>query len=199
VTCNALRRFFSTTAMVAFLVSPASAQSGAVEGIGSASCADLITARDSDDSAAYHALGLWLSGYMTARNVHSDDTFDLTPWQPMEAALAQIGQFCTQNTEAQFLAATEAYIAFLAPDRLTQASPLIQARNGEQAVFIYGAVLETVKDRLMILGLLEAGAPEGFDAATGQALLRYQQRNALTQTGLPDLPTLALLLRKTPG
>ena len=173
---------------------PASAQSAAVESLGARPCADLTKAQEAD-TTLYAACGVWIGGYLTAANAYEDDTFDLTPWQTIELATAQIAAACGRQPDATIAAATASYVQYLKAARLAEPSPLIQLRAGDRAMFIYRTVLEDIRARLQAGGSV-ISEPEGeFGPTFGAALLRYQRENDLPETGLPDTPTLLKLMR----
>lgn len=172
----------------------ASAQTAAVESLGARQCAELIEARETDETL-YGAFGVWIGGYLSAANAYEPDTFDLTPWQPIELATAQIAAACKQNETATVAAATASYVKYLRDDRLTEESGLIRLRGGDRAMFIYRAVLDDVRARLEARGATITDPAGEFGNSFGQALTQYQRENNLAPTGLPDMRTLAKLLR----
>lgn len=170
------------------------AQSAAVESLGVRSCADLIKAQ-ADDETLYAAFGVWIGGYLTAANAYEADTFDLTPWQPVELATAQIAVACKQQEDATVAAATASYVKYLKDQRLTESSNLIRLRAGDKAMFLYKSVLADVRARLEAQGASIA-SPEGqFGASFGRAIQSYQRENGLPETGLPDVQTMLSLYR----
>ncbi len=189
-------RLFSCLAALVLTVAPTltSAQSAAVESLGARRCADLIEAQKTDDTL-YAAFGVWIGGYLTAANAYEDDTFDLTPWQPVELATAQIAVACRQQEDATIAAATASYVKYLKAARLSEPSPLIQLRGDGKAMFIYRAVLEDIRARLQARGSVIA-EPEGeFGQTFGAAVQKFQRENDLPETGLPDTSTLLKLFR----
>ncbi|MEO0379379.1 MAG: peptidoglycan-binding domain-containing protein [Pseudomonadota bacterium] len=170
------------------------AQSAAVESLGTRPCSALIAAQ-TEDETLYGAFGVWIGGYLTAANAYEDSTFDLTPWQPVELATAQIAVACKQQEDATIAAVTASYVKFLKDQRLTEKSELLRLRAGDQAMFIYVSVLADIRARLEAQGLTITD-PEGeFGASFGRVLQRYQRENNLAETGLPDTRTLILLYR----
>lgn len=170
---------------------------GALDGMGLRSCSDLVTAKDAGNDQ-YAAFAVWLSGFISAANAFQPDTFDFTPWQPIEVSIAQIAKYCAQNPETRFAQATVAYLTFLRADRLQEPSELVSLRNGETAVFVYQEVLDRIRVLLQAETLLDADKGATFDPAFGSAMLLYQQRNGLVPTGLPDTPTLLKMFQARP-
>lgn len=193
-------RLFSWLGAVAFVLTPVavSAQSGfqpaAVESLGMRRCSELITAQ-TEDETLYAAFGVWIGGYLTAANAYEDDTFDLTPWQPVELATAQIAAACKQQGDATIAAATASYVKFLKDQRLTEKSELLRLRSGNQGMFNYESVLADIRTRLEAQGA-KITDPEGqFGGSFGRALQSFQREHDLPETGLPDMRTLILLYR----
>lgn len=172
----------------------ASAQSAAVESLGVRPCGELIKAQETDETL-YAAFGVWIGGYLTAANAYEADTFDLTPWQPVELAAAQITVACKQQETATVAAVMASYVQYLKAGRLTESSNLIRLRAGDKAMFIYSVVLDDIRARLEANGATITD-PEGTYGNTfGRAVLTYQRANQLPQTGLPDTRTLTQLFR----
>lgn len=189
-----IARLFSCLGAIVLTLAPvaAVAQAAAVESLGVRRCADLIKAQ-ADDETLYAAYGVWIGGYLTAANAYEADTFDLTPWQPVELATAQIAIACKQQEQATIAAVTASYVQYLKDGRLTENSPLIRLRANDRAMFIYRAVLDDIRERLVASGATITD-PEGkFGNSFGQAMLAYQRSNDLPETGLPDARTLTRL------
>lgn len=185
-----LRSFGCAVFLSLVLPMPAVAQS-AIETPGAASCAKLIEARDNrTESPVYEIYAGYLAGYLTAANLYEDDTFDLTPWQPIEVVTQQVAQFCSGNPELTLFDAIKNYAAFLRPDRLQEPSELMTLRNGSQAVFVYSEVLARIRAKLVETGAVITDPDGQFDQSFGEAIIAFQQSNGLPVNGLPDLQTL---------
>ena len=161
----------------------------AVDGIGRAACSDLIAAVETEDLPALNAFGSWTSGFLSATNALSDQTFDVTPWQTEALILTQLRNFCAQNPDTLFVRAVGRLVQSLAPARLVASSKMQTVGEGDEAIALYQTVVQGVRD-----ALTEAGFPpaEG-DAGLAQALTDYQADRGIEQTGLPDQRTLTTL------
>lgn len=192
-----MRKLLLNTALMLSLsglsATPVLAQSAAAEGPGTRSCGDLIEAKDSKPDN-YREFAVWMSGFLTAANAYEEDTFDLTPWQPIELSIAQVAKFCDANPGASVSQAMAAYIRFLKPNRLTEQETLTSLRNGKNAVFVYPTVLLQLRTKLIELGYLNDTASTEFGKELGEALLRYQREKGIEPSGLPDGRTLLSLL-----
>ncbi len=193
---GAIARLFCCLGAITLTGAPviASSQSAAVESLGVRRCADLIAAQ-AEDETLYAAFGVWIGGYLTAANAYEPDTFDLTPWQPVELATAQIASACTRQKTATVAAATASFVQYLKAGRLTEGSALVQLRGGDKAMFMYRSVLADVRARLEARGEVIREPDGQFGESFGKAIQHYQRDNGLTQTGLPDTRTLILLMR----
>ncbi len=165
----------------------------AVDGPGAASCADFLRARDAGGAALAGFAG-WAAGFISAVNVFTPDTYDVTPWQTVELVTAMLAAHCARATDQPFVEATGALVGALTADRLTTLSPIVQARKGGTSVVLYAAILDDVRARLNRAGH-DPGSGSGFDAAFAGALSDWQKANGVPVTGLPDQPTLNDLMR----
>ena len=98
------------TALTATSAVPAFAQAGATEGPGASACENLVEAKNNNQDN-YREYALWISGFLTAANAYEADTFDLTPWQPIEVSIAQVAAFCEANPEASVAQGMAAYVS----------------------------------------------------------------------------------------
>lgn len=167
---------------------------GAIEGLGQRPCSELVAARQ-DSPEQYRSFAIWMSGFISAANGYQADTYDLTPWQPLEMSIAQVHNFCQANPERALAQAIVTYLNFLRDERIKEPSQPISARNGANAVFIYPEILAQVHTKLQVAKLLPAEHGGDFDAAFGEAIMTYQRVNGLKQNGLPDTATLIHLFR----
>lgn len=167
---------------------PAAAQIGAIEGPGTQPCSKLVEVR-SQDATGYVAFGAWLSGYLAAANVYEENTYDLTPWQPLEVSLAQVVKYCEANPDKPVINGISAYIQYLRARRIVEKSDLVEARNGDKVMPIYVEMIDRIRKMLTENGYLDAGG-SGFDEAVVAALVRYQRDQGLSRTGLPDIRTM---------
>lgn len=193
---GAIARFSFVAVMACMLVVPSSgwAQLAATESLGVRRCADLVDAQKNNPDL-YAGFGAWIGGYLTAANAYEADTFDLTPWQPLELITAQVTAACAKQPGEPIVRAVASYVRYLEKARLTKNSPLVRAQVNESAVFIYEAVLNDVRRRLLAMGAKITDPMGEFGESFSASLREYQQSNDLPRTGLPDTPTLMLLLK----
>ncbi len=167
----------------------------AVKGAGTKSCADFSAARAAENTDAYLYAG-WVDGYLTGLNQFTPTTYDLAPWQTTDLILFKLDKYCAVMPDETFINALTGLAKILAPDRLPSESKIVSVRNGGQSIFVYEAMLPIIKQRLQEEGVAPDIKAALFTKRTANALLRYQAKHKLTQSGLPDQATLNLLFRK---
>ncbi|GFE52175.1 hypothetical protein So717_39280 [Roseobacter cerasinus] len=163
----------------------------AVDGVGARSCAEFTSVLDKPEGRT--AFANWSQGFLTAYNVFTDDTFDITPWQPQELVLAKMAVFCRANPDVVYINGLSALIRSLIPDRVIRDSPLIAVRHSGKSVFLYRSMLARLRGDLNAAGY-DAGAPDApFADGLIRALRAYQEDQGLVVSGLPDGQTLNAL------
>lgn len=175
------------------IAGPSFGQQGAAEGPGTALCEALVASR-TDNQAGYREFASWISGFLTAANAYEDDTYDLTPWQPIQLSMGQVHRYCEANPKASVAQAMSHYVAYLRPNRMTQPEEKTLIRNGTNGVHIYPSILAKVRGALIEQGFLIEGAPQNFGPLLADALERYQTSKNFEVNGLPDDRTLVALL-----
>lgn len=168
----------------------------AMRGLGGAACGKLTEALAGANAAQVReGLGIWISGYISARNEIEPSTFDLIPLQDPRILVALVEGACRQNPDAAVQVAVSALAARLAGGRAEHDTPILQLGPPEAPVFLRASVLALAQAQLQALGLMAApAAPGSFDDATAAALSAFQTSSGLQATGLPDDATLVVLL-----
>ena len=165
----------------------------AVKGFGLGTCEQFVQARN-DQSRDYFQFGGWLNGYLSATNRYESQTFDIAPWQATGLLAEWLSRYCQSNPELPFVQAVAKMVNLLGKDRITTLSERVTAGDGERPLYIYRSVLRQVQQRLTERGFYQGDINGDFDAATREALERFQADQDLSRTGLPDQATLAKLL-----
>ena len=182
-------------AAVAFTALPLAAHAAAddgsfaVDGVGRAACSDFNAAVEARDERLVNAFGSWTSGFLSAANALSPQTFDLTPWQSEGLIMSQMQNYCAQNAEVPYVDAIARLIQALSPTKLAESAELTTLGSGDGAVQVYEPVVQGIRDAL---------TEQGFEVAEGdmglaEALTDFQSANDLEETGTPDQRTLAAL------
>lgn len=184
-----MQKIIVATALALMSAMPVYAQSGAVEGLGAQPCSKLVDVQRTKDTSGYVAFGAWIGGFLTAGNIYEDDTYDLTPWQPLEMSVGQVMQFCKANPDRPVVHGVSAYMQFLKAGRLRSESPILTLEHDGNKMQQYEAVTDQVRDKLRAEGYLKS-LSGAWDNEAIQAMLSYQRDKGMTPTGLPDLPTM---------
>jgi hypothetical protein len=165
----------------------------AIKGAGAAKCSAFMQAYESRSNDAYLFAG-WISGYITALNQHTADTFDLAPWQSTDVLMLLIRDLCGRKPEEQVYRAAGALASLLAPDRLTALGEVVEMKNGEHQATLHREIMKKVQERLKDQGLYKSTVDGSFGPATQKALEGFQEKRNLPKTGVADQQTLVLLM-----
>jgi murein L,D-transpeptidase YcbB/YkuD len=194
-----LRNLVILVGLLATLASPGRAADAngdhAVRGVGVASCATFVAELERDGYEKFLFAG-WLNGYLTAWNQLQPDTFEVASWQTLDTLAEYLRQNCENSPDRTFYAVAAAMLQRLMDQRLTTRSDTTTFQHGDNSTVLYQDVLERVKQQLEERRLLDDAAAAPADAVA-RALERYQGREGLAVTGLPDQATLHRLLMST--
>ena len=166
----------------------------ALHGVGAQTCGQFLDEVKKNDTTTNGMILSWMMGYMTARNRLVANTYDVTPAMPPEAVLQMTSNICEKSPDARVETAMDALFKGLAGARVTTDSPLIDLQSGDarfkmrRETFI--AVQEALKKKKLYTGRTEDKMTPAIEAA----LRAYQKDQKLTETGLPDTPTVIRLL-----
>lgn len=166
----------------------------AVEGAGRLDCTAFTKARTDKGSAEYQRFIGFVEGYLSAANRYEPNTFDLSPWHNAAAFDLILEKHCSQNPADVMVVVVQKMVRALRPMRVAEFSPLVEVSAGENRAFVYEAILRRAQAALTARGLF-SGAEDGkYSAQMREALLAFQRRSDLYQTGVPDPATLWTLL-----
>jgi hypothetical protein len=166
----------------------------AVKGAGITQCERFLEEWEGR-SNAFYAYGGWIEGYLTATNQYLPETYDIAPWETTTLLAALLAEHCRKDPEMPFVRAVRAMVAAIRDQRLLESSVLIMADAGDQGVRVYREIIRRVQGQLAEEGLFDGEVDGLYTDATREAVRRYQAREAIEQTGLPDQATLTRLLR----
>ncbi len=183
-----------TGLLLASLSAQAHDQNGrfALKGAGMLGCKHFVQQLQ-DGSKEFYAYAGWIEGYLTGVNVYQKETFDIAPWQNTKVLALMVANYCKQHPQEAFGLAVRKLTQALLPYRLQERSTLVVARNGDKAMRIYKAVVRRAQEALRKEGFFKGKVTGEYDEATRQAVLAYQKKVGLQQTGLPDASTLMRL------
>jgi len=183
----------------ALAVAPLAAATGdgqfAVEEAGRTTCTHFVTAREKRSSSYARLVG-FLEGYMTAANRYEPNTFDLTPWHNAEALGLIVDQFCRkdENRQESLAMAAQRLVAAMQPYRLAEYSGLVQVKDGSSEARVYETILKRAQTELARKGLYRGQLDGHYSPALKTAFQDFQRSAKLDPTGIPDTPTLWVLL-----
>ena len=164
----------------------------ALKGAGMVDCQHFVHQLE-DRSKEFYAFAGWIEGYLTGVNAYQKETFDIAPWQNTKVLALMVANYCKHHPKEAFALAVRKLARALMPYRLKSRSSLVVARNGDKAMRLYGAVVRQVQEALRKERLYKGSVTGDYDEATRNAVLAYQKKMGLQQTGLPDAPTLMRL------
>ncbi len=161
-------------------------------GPGIARCAQLVEALGVDGPDRPLFVG-WVAGFLTAANAFRPNTYDVTPWQPVEFVANVIAEQCSRNPESAVTEIALAIVEQLAADRLQRSSPVVNVEHEGRRVAVYRDVLRQVQTRLRDRDLYGGGIDGAYGPMTRGALEEFQRARGIPVTGVPDDATLLAL------
>lgn len=166
----------------------------AVEGAGRLDCTKFTSARADKTSSEYQRLIGFVEGYLSAANRYEPNTFDLTPWHNAAALDIILNSHCSQHGADTLVSVVQRIVTGLRPIRVAQFSPMVEVGDDRHRTFVYETILRRAQSELKLRGFF-AGPEDGtFTPELQNALIAFQTRQSLTQTGVPDPATLWTLL-----
>jgi len=166
----------------------------AIKGVGTVGCDKYVIARQ-EQSNLYYAMIGWLDGYVTALNQTSPDTYDVASFEATSLLAALADGNCRKNPDARFFQVVEGITIAIEEDRVRDASPIVNATQGDRSVQIYRETMRRVQTRLTKAGYNTGGVDGAFGPKTSAAIKAFQRASGLAETGLPDQLTLLQIFR----
>lgn len=174
----------------------------AIRGIGSYSCktvqkhfADESEAVRNEAQQIYTA---WISGYLSAINRSSDDTFDSFPAAyDLPVLMLALGQ-CEKTPDLMFEQIVGNLVATFHPMRVVGQSPVVAGDGGQLA--LRAETIRNVQQKLIDLGLLKGPADGKFGPASQGALAEFQKQHPGSgEAGVLDLAAMVGVLASPDG
>ncbi len=167
----------------------------AIKDFGAHECSQYVTQiKSNNESQANRYVG-WIAGYFSAINEVSPDTFDYLSWQNLRTLSLMLLNHCQQNPQERFATAVVKLKNTLKTQRLLTHSPMVKIPANNTFIYIYQESLRQAQRQLIQAGFNPGKADGLFGQTTATALKQFQTQNQLPVTGLPDQPTLHLLMR----
>lgn len=166
----------------------------AVEGPGLLACSEFTEARADKKSLEYQRFIGFVEGYMSAANRYEPNTFDLSPWHNAVAFDLIIQNHCSENPGEPIVAVLQKMVSALRPVRVAQFSKMVEVGAGKNRAVVYEAILRRAQAELRNRGFYSGEETGEYSPEMRDALLAYQKRTDLFETGVPDPATLWTLL-----
>lgn len=166
----------------------------AVEGAGRLDCAAFTRSRADKGSAEYQRLLGFVEGYLSAANRYEPNTFDLSPWHNAVAFDLILENHCSSNPEEILVSVVQKMVSAMRPLRVAEFSPMLEVGTGENKAFVYETILRRAQGALRARGFYRGEEDGKFSPQMRDALIAYQKKADLFETGVPDPATLWTLL-----
>lgn len=163
------------------------------KGYGSLPCTQFIKLLQDKKEAEISQVADWLNGFVSAYNVLTAQTYDVSPWHTDSVVIELVARACDQNPKEALVNAAHGIVRLMGETKLAAAEQLIEVKSGDRTVRIYPTVLKQAQATLVKLGLL-AGTPDGsYGPKTKTAIEAFQDRVKLQKTSVPDVDTIFAL------
>ncbi len=171
-----------------------SAKQFAVEGAGRLDCSSFTRSRADKGSAEYQRLIGFVEGYLSAANRYEPNTFDLSPWHNSAAFDLILEKHCSDNPTEPLVSVVQKMVGALRPVRVAEFSPMVEVGDGENRAFVYETILRRAQAALRNRGLYQGDEDGKYTQQMRSALIAFQRKSDLYETGVPDPATLWTLL-----
>lgn len=165
----------------------------AVFGPGVRSCAEFRGLVDSNARDALLYIG-WFQGYLSRANLTDENVYSALPVVDANSAATLLYRVCANNPSVTFERAADSLIKLMAPMAVTERSEIVKIAQGERTIEIWQATLIRIQQELQSLGHYQGEADGLFGSGTRQALTAFQKEQGLSESGIPDIETLAAFL-----
>lgn len=168
----------------------------AAKGLAALPCATFVEERIKL-SKTYEEAMAWLTGFISASNYLTPDTYDVAPWQSADLLSSLLAAHCVNNPEESFFHATDKLLNSISKDRLRTISEIKTFTVGDHRLNMYKDIVFRIQSALKEKGHLKVRWPTGdYDEFTIVAMKAFQAENKLGITGVPDQQSLFLLFSK---
>lgn len=163
----------------------------AARGIGAFTCERIVNLEGDDRDSAILTLSSWIAGYVSHANRMAENQFEVTPFFDNAVLASMVVQLCDENPAALVESIFASVLEATAGGGQQAESELVELQNGDFTVTLRSGALARVQQVLSEKDFLAPAEVDGeYGPKTRDALVSFQQQQALTQTGLPDAPTM---------
>jgi len=170
----------------------------AIKGYGARKCSDFVAQIKAKNENRINRYVGWIAGYFSAINEIRPETFDYLSWQNLNTASLMVMKYCERNSEERFATAVARLREALKASRLASRSAMVKITTGKKFFYLYQETLRQAQLKLQQAGYDPGPADGAYGETTAKALKQFQAKNKLPASGLPDQPTLYLLMLKKP-
>lgn len=159
----------------------------AIRGLGSMECSSFLQDFEADPASGGD-YSEWISGYLSAMNRVSEQTFDVSYIASNLEVAELVGRICLTRPEVRVEAALDGLLELMNSSKVELESDLVRVALSETSVTVRQSVLEEFVGVLVRDGYLETS--RAYDDSVRDAVLVFQEERDLPTTGLPDFNTL---------
>lgn len=173
----------------------------AVHGIGGLKCQrfiELCSGQDDQCAQVVERISYWVSGYVTAANAASKNTYDLLPWQQPEVVADAAYSRCRARPDASLASAIAEVVGIFSQQRIQTAQDRVEIGEGQRKVRLYRETVRQMQEGLIRGGYLKGKADGVYGPGTKAALEAFQKAQNIEVTSLPDQRTLVQLFYIVP-
>lgn len=166
--------------------------------VGAQPCSAVLQAyQQNDQSAVLLEVSSWLSGYISAMNRVSEETYDVTPIMNHASLTMLTLRICENNPDQLYESVVNAALSVLAPLRSQEEVGGVQIERDGLSITLRENSIKALQVILAEKGLLDEAAADGvFGDMTAKAISTWQNDNGLQVTGLFDPVTVFSLVQK---
>jgi hypothetical protein len=142
----------------------------AIKGVGTLTCQMFLDAAASDAVILQQYAG-YVTGYVSAFNELSNETFDLLPWQQLDTYMLLLLQQCKEKPQVTVGSAVSQIARYFKAKKIKVAAQTIEIKGAGIKLHFYPEVVRQIKTELK---------RKGYDTSDiWQAMVQFKQDNSL--------------------
>jgi hypothetical protein len=167
----------------------------ATYGVGGIPCKTILSdKRFSSDQNTKSQMMNWFSGYISAVNTITPDTFDVSPIHSDVDLYNLLFKKCSEYPFLTFQQASQRIINILFSARSSSQSNLLELKNEYGSTFLRSDTLSKIQNNLKVLRLFDGYIDGKVTPAIMISIKKFQADHSLPKTGLPDSSTILKIL-----